>query len=70
MYRVEVRVWVWEESILPLKEPDCVGGWPGIPETDPGPNTRVVINDVTELRVYLGDNRMPQLASNMAILHA
>ena len=37
----------------PFKEPDCCGGGPGIPETDPGPNTGVAIDDVTELRVHL-----------------
>lgn len=45
-------IWVCYEQ-LPLKEPDSIWSWPAVLKADPCPNTRVVVNYITEIRMYL-----------------
>lgn len=40
---------------LPLKEPDGVRSWPAVLEANSCPNARVVVDDIAEMRVNLGE---------------
>lgn len=53
------------EVTVPFKEPQGVGGRPSVPETDTGPYTGVVVNNVPQLGVNLWQKKRKLVGNDL-----